>query len=168
MIFLGFCSACECFCLSAIKGLLPITQYVSLPYHDTWQKHLLHWNALQLTKGSAVQGCALSRELVGWSEARKLTSLATTSIQMSFFLQSNKNEFYTDCRWWKVFNYEPRCGKKKGGDQSFDVVQWSKWEQWFHHIVAMAVMRGIQAGGFECIASCLHGLLLLPNITSVL
>lgn len=71
----------------------------------------------------------------------------------------------TVCRWWKVFKYEPsRCGKKNGGDQSFDVVQWSKWEQWFHHIVAMAVMRGIQAGGFECIASCLHGLLLLPNI----
>jgi hypothetical protein len=39
------------------------------------------WKALQLTKGSA-------DKLVGWSEARKLTSLATTSIQMSFFLQS--------------------------------------------------------------------------------
>jgi hypothetical protein len=36
------------------------------------------WKALQLTKGSAVQGVALSREFVGGSEARKLTSLATT------------------------------------------------------------------------------------------
>jgi hypothetical protein len=29
----------------------------------------------------------------------------------------------------------------------------------------MAIMN---AGGFECIASCLHGLLLVPNIISVL
>jgi hypothetical protein len=53
------------------------------------------WKALQLTRGSAVQGGALSRDLMGWSEARKLTSLATTSIQMSFFLQSNKKMNFT-------------------------------------------------------------------------